>query len=54
MNTYRITLERISTGEKAPSMIVRQPATEEAVSASMRRRRLRGKPDLRVAEIAVR
>jgi hypothetical protein len=52
MNTYRITLERISTGEKAPSMIVRQPSEEAAREYA--EKAIAGQLDLRVAEIAAR
>lgn len=55
MNVYRITLERISTGEKAPSMITRQPTEEAAREYAEAAIRQSATPDdLRVVEIEVR
>ena len=54
MNTYRITLERISTGEKAPSMIVRQPSEDAAREYAEAAIRQAGDDDLRVFEIYAR
>lgn len=52
MNVYTITIERISTGEKSPSMITRQP-TEEAARVYAEAA-IAKEPDLRVAEIRAR
>ena len=52
MNTYRITLERISTGEIAPSMVTRQPTKEAAREYA--EKAIADQPDLRVAEIVAR
>lgn len=52
MNVYTITIERISTGEKSPSMLTRQ-ATEEAARAYAVAA-IAKEPDLRVAEIKAR
>ena len=52
MNVYTITIERISTGEKSPSMITRQ-LTEEAARAYAEAA-IAKEPDLRVAEIKAR
>ena len=54
MNTYRITLERISTGEKAPLMIVRQPSEDAAREYAETAIRQSGDHDLRVFEIYAR
>jgi hypothetical protein len=52
MNVYTIILERISTGEKSPSMLTRQP--DEEAARLYAEKALAGQPDLRVAEIVAR
>jgi hypothetical protein len=55
MTVYRITLERISTGERAGSMVTRQ-ASEDAAEA-FAEDAIRGAPepdDLRVVEVKAR
>lgn len=52
MNTYTITIERISTGEKSPTMVTRQ-ATEQA-ARTFAEAAIAQQPDasdLRIAEI---
>lgn len=52
MNVYRITLERISTGETAPSMVTRQASEEEAREYA--ENAIKSDPDLRVFKISAR
>ena len=54
METYRITIERVSTGERAPSMVVRKASEDEAREYAEAAIRQSATPDdLRVAAIAV-
>lgn len=50
--TFTIVLERISTGERSPSMLTRQPT--EAAARAYAEAAIAGQPDLRVAEIIAR
>lgn len=52
MNVYRITLERISTGERAPSMVTRQPSEDDARKYA--EDAIKSDPDLRVYEVLAR
>lgn len=51
-NTYTIVLERLSTGEKSPSLVTRQ--TNEEAARAYAEAAIKNHPDLRVAEIKVR
>jgi len=50
--TYTITLQRISTGETAPSMLVRLPSEADARAYALAA--IAGQPDLRIAAITPR
>jgi hypothetical protein len=55
VNVYTITLERISTGERAPSMVTRQ--ANEGAARIYAEDAIRGSPepdDLRVVEVKAR
>jgi hypothetical protein len=55
MTAYQITLERITTGERAPSMVTRQ--SSEAAARAFAEDAIRGSPepdDLRVVEVEAR
>jgi hypothetical protein len=51
-NVYTVVLERISTGERAISMLTRQPTDEAA--AAYAEAAIMEDPDLRIAEIGAR
>lgn len=50
--TYTIILERISTGERSPSMVTRQE--NEAAARAYAEAAIAKEPDLRVAQIVTR
>jgi len=55
MTMYRITLERISTGERAPSLVVREPTEQAARKFAVHAIRESPTPDdLRVVEVEAR
>jgi len=52
MTVYIVILERISTGEKTPSMLTRQASMEAALAYA--EAAVKDQPDLRVAEVRAR
>ena len=55
MTVYRITLERISTGERAPPLVVREPTEQAAREFAVHAIRESPTPDdLRVVEVETR